>query len=107
MPGSERHLYEGKLWGGTDQQIVGYGIMDYRNRSGDEVQWFVVGLAAQKDYISMYVNAVENDTYLLGQYKGKLGKVKIGSASISFDSLGDVEFENLMDLVTRAGELGG
>lgn len=32
MPGAERYLYVGKFWGGTDQQIVGYGIMDYRDR---------------------------------------------------------------------------
>lgn len=106
MPDAGRHLYEGKFWGGSEQQIVGYGVMDYTNRSGDEVEWFTVGLAAQKNYISMYVNAVENDAYLLGQYKGKLGKVKMGSASISFDTLDDVDHESLMDLVERAGQLG-
>lgn len=105
MPGEERHLYEGRFWGGSDQQITGYGIMDYTNRSGEDVEWFVLGLAAQKNYISLYVNAVENDTYLLGQYKGKLGKVKIGSASISFETIEDVDYVNLMELVTRAGEL--
>lgn len=104
MPEAERHLYEGKLWGGSDQRIVGYGIMDYRNRSGEDVEWFIVGLAAQKTYISMYVNAVEGGTYLLAGYEGRLGKVKTGSASISFDSVDDVDFEILMDLVERAGQ---
>jgi len=33
-----------------------------------------------------------------------LGKVKTGSASISFDSVDDVDFEILMDLVERAGQ---
>lgn len=106
MPGAGRYLYEGKFWGGSKQQIVGYGMMDYTNRSGDAVEWFTVGLAAQKNYISIYVNAVENDAYLLGQYKGKLGKVKMGSASISFDALDDVDYESLMDLIERAGRLG-
>lgn len=106
MPGAGRHLYEGKFWGGSEQQIVGYGVADYTNRSGDAVEWFTVGLAAQKNYISIYVNAVENGVYVLGQYKGKLGKVKMGSASISFDSLDDVDYESLMDLVERAGRFG-
>lgn len=79
--------------------------MDYQNRSGDDVEWFVVGLATQKDYISMYVNAVHEGAYLLSQYEGKLGKVKTGSASISFRSLDEVAFPSLMDLVRRAGEL--
>lgn len=106
LPRAERHLYEGKLWGGTDQQIVGYGILDYRNKSGDDVQWFLVGLAAQKDHISMYVNAVEDGQYLLAQYEGRLGKAKLGSASISFTSLDDVDIAALGELLSRAGELG-
>lgn len=107
MPDAERLLYEGKLWGGSDQRIVGYGIMDYQNRSGEDVEWFVVGLAAQKAYISMYVNAVEGGTYLLAGYEGRLGKVKTGTASISFDSVDDVDFEILMELVDRAGQSVG
>lgn len=105
MPEAERHIYEGKFWGGNDQQIVGYGVMDYDNRSGDHVEWFIVGLAAQKNYISMYVNAVKDGRYLLRDYEEKLGKVKVGSASISFDRLDDVDFDVLMDLVEEAGQL--
>lgn len=107
LPGRERFLYEGKFWGGSDQRIVGYGVMDYTNRSGEDVHWFVVGLAAQKNYISIYVNAVENDTYLLAQYADRLGKVKTGSASVSFDAVADVDLDNLMELVERAGALTG
>lgn len=102
MPNAERHLYEGTFWGGSDQQIVGYGVMDYRNRSGDDVEWFMVGLAEQKNHISMYVNAVEDGEYLLGQYEGKLGKARLGSASIAFSSLEDIELDNLLELVGRA-----
>ncbi len=105
MPESERHVYEGKFWGGSDQQIVGYGVMDYENRSGDHVEWFVVGLAAQKNYISMYVNAVKDGRYLLRDYEEKLGEVKVGSASISFDRVDEVDFDVLMDLVEEAGQL--
>lgn len=99
----ERHLYEGVLWGGTEQRIVGYGILDYRNKSGDEVEWFLVGLAAQKNYISMYVNAVDDGKYLLTRYEGRLGKVKQGSASISFSSLADLDLEVLTEMLGRAG----
>lgn len=106
MPGSERHLYEGTFWGGSDQQIIGYGILDYRNKSGDDVEWFLVGLAAQKNYLSMYVNAVEDGKYLLAQYDGRLGKVKKGSASISFTCLDDVDVATLTEMVGRAGVIG-
>lgn len=107
MPGAERHLYEGTFWGGSDQQIVGYGIMDYRNKSGADVEWFLVGLAAQKNYISMYVNAVDGGKYLLSSYEGRLGKVKQGSASISFNRLDDVDLDTVEELLGRSAELGG
>lgn len=105
MPGAQRHLYEGKFWGGSDQQIVGYGMMDYENRSGDNVEWFVVGLAAQKNYTSMYVNAAKDGRYLLRDYEKRLGKAKVGSASVSFGNLDDVDFDVLMELVEEAGRL--
>lgn len=103
MPNHERHLYEGKFWGGSDQQIVGYGIMDYTNKSGEDVEWFIVGLAEQKNYISMYVNAVEDGKYLLREYEKDLGKAKVGSASISFESIDHIDFDNLMEMISRAG----
>ena len=102
MPDAARYLYEGKFWGGSDQQIIGYGIVDYQNSSGDDVEWFLVGLAEQKNYISMYVNAVKDGAYLLRDYEKKLGKAKVGSASISFDSIDDIDFDALMDLVEEA-----
>lgn len=104
MPDSGRHLYEGKMWGGTDQKIIGYGVLDYTNRSGQDVEWFIVGLAAQKNHISMYVNAIKDGAYLLREYEKKLGKAKVGSASIGFDTIDDVDFDNLMELVEEAAE---
>jgi hypothetical protein len=106
MTGHERHLYEGKFWGGSDQQIVGYGVLDYANRTGDDVEWFLVGLAAQKNNLSMYVNAVSDGAYLLREYEGRLGKVKLGSASIGFRSVEDVDLDSLMELVGRAAKPG-
>jgi len=105
MPGQPRFLYEGVFWSGSEQQIVGYGVMDYENRSGLMVEWFLVGFAAQKDHISIYVNAVEDGQYLLGKYEGKLGKAKLGSASIAFKTLADLDLDNLLEMVSRASEL--
>lgn len=102
MSGASRVLYEGKFWGGSDQKIIGYGEFRYTNSSGKTVEWFMVGLAAQKNYLSMYVNAVDDDGYVLAQYKDRLGKVKVGSASISFKDVDDVNIDVLMELVDVA-----
>ena len=51
----------------------------------------MVGLALQKANISIYVNAVKDGQYLGKVYGKQLGKVKIGSASIGFKSLADLD----------------
>ena len=93
------------MWGGTEQRIVGYGSYRYVNASGADVDWFVVGLAMQKSHLSLYVNAVEDGAYLVKRYADRLGKVKVGSANVTFKRLSDVELDVLLEMVARAREL--
>ena len=95
-------LWEGRFWGGSDQQIIGYGDFVYKGSRAKEVNWFLVGLAVQKHYISVYVNAVEGGRYLAEKYKKQLGKVKIGKSSISFKRLADVNITALRELLETA-----
>lgn len=47
LEGCERMLWEGVFWGGTVQQIIGYGGIVQPRSKGDDVEWFVkVGSAA-------------------------------------------------------------
>ena len=107
MAGLPRTVWEGKFWGGTQQRIIGYGEYHYRGRSGAEGEWFVVGLAAQKAYLSLYVNAAEDGEYLIKRWADQLGKVKAGSANVTFRRLADVDLDALLGLVGRARELTG
>lgn len=102
LKGASRVLWEGVFWGGSEQSIIGYGDMRYQRSSKDSVDWFMVGLAAQKNYISVYINATEDKQYVAKKYGDKLGKVKVGSSSISFKRLADVELKELMKLVEIA-----
>lgn len=103
--GHERVLWEGVFWGGTQQRIVGYGVYRYRGRSGAEGEWFVVGLAAQKGHLSLYVSATEDGQYLVKRYADRLGKVKIGSANVTFKRLADLDLPAVIELATRARDL--
>lgn len=98
MAEQPRTLWEGTFWGGSDQTIIGYGDLAAA-RSGQGPDWFMVGLALQKNYISMYVNAVEDGQYVLERYKARLGKVKVGKASVSFKSIEDVDLDTLAEVV--------
>ncbi len=103
-PELEPWVWRGKMWGGTDQTILGYGAYDYVNRGGEEVHWFLIGLANQKAHLSLYVNAVRDGRYLGQVYANRLGKVKVGSASIGFRNLADLDLKVLAEMVREAAD---
>lgn len=105
IAGQSKTMWEGRLWGGTDQQIIGYGDYTYRKSDGKTVEWFIVGLAVQRNYLSVYVNATDGRAYLAERYAERLGKVKVGKSSISFTSIDDVDLDRLSELITEAKRL--
>ena len=74
LPGHGRCLWEGVFWGGSEQRIIGYGDMSYVRSDKKRVDWFLVGLARQKNYYSVYVNAVDGRRYLAEAYAGQAGQ---------------------------------
>ncbi len=100
----DQWIWRGKMWGGTDQTILGYGHFDYVNSSKEKVEWFLIGLANQKAHVSLYVNAVRDKKYLGQVYAERLGKVKPGSASISFKKLEDLNLGVLAEMVAEAAK---
>lgn len=103
--GDARVMWEGIFWGGTEQSIIGYGDLEQARSKGETVRWFVVGLALQKSGISVYVNAVKDGQYLGKVYGKTLGNVKIGSASIGFKQLADLDIDTFTSMVREAREL--
>lgn len=101
MKGASRVLWSGLFWGGSKQNIIGYGDYPYL-RKGKKIEWFFIGLAVQKNYVSLYVNAVEDNKYLSQKYADQLGKVKVGASSISFKRLDDVDLPKLLEMLKRA-----
>ena len=105
LSGPERVLWEGVFWGGSQQAIIGYGSYRYQGRSGAEGEWFVVGLAAQKNYLSLYVNAADGSQSLAKAYGPRIGKVKAGSGNLQFKRAADLDPAVLREMVARAKEL--
>ena len=58
-----------------------------------------MGLARQKAYFSLYVNAADGDGHLLRRYSDRLGKVKVGSANVTFKRLADLDLGALRQLL--------
>jgi hypothetical protein len=102
MSGQTRVMWEGKFWGGSEQKIIGYGDFTYEKSKKETVRWFIIGLAAQKSHISLYVNASDSDGYLVKRYEGRLGKAKVGSAAVTFKSADDLDLQVLGELLEQA-----
>ena len=105
LAGLERVLWEGTMWGGTEQRIVGYGGISQPRPRGASVEWFLVGLAEQSRHLSVYVNAAEEGEYIVKRRATELGKVKIGSAAVTFGALDDLDLDAFRALLRRAREL--
>ena len=103
--GRGRRLWVGKFWGGTDQTIIGYGDLTQPRPRGPAVEWFAVGLARQSRTYSVYVNAVADGAYLLASYADRLGRVKVGSVSISFTELDHLDLAVLGEVLAQAATL--
>lgn len=67
--------------------------------SGD---WFVVGLAARKAYVSLYVTADCDGAYLAEAYRERLPKADIGRSCVRIKRLSDVDLGVVAELVRRA-----
>lgn len=66
------------------------------------MEWFIVGLAPQKTYISLNINAADEDGYLIKKHAERLGKVKVGRAAISFKKADDLDLGVLEEVVSMA-----
>lgn len=105
MPARSRTLWEGVFWGGTEQQIIGYGDLIQQRPKGAEVRWFVLGLAQQKSHLSLYVNAVQDGQYLSKSFGSRLGRVKVGSASIAFPTAAAIDLAVLAELAAASSAI--
>jgi hypothetical protein len=88
--------------------MIGYGTFHYRYPSGREGDWFRVGLASNKNYISLYACAADDRGYVAERYKERLGKVNIGRSCVRFKRVADLDQGALRELLreTAAGTFG-
>ena len=91
-PGLKRYFHKGTPAGsaGMRFKMIGYGRFEYAIKSGKTTPWPVVGVALQRNYISVYVSTTRPDgSPPLAAYPG-LGEKRRGRFNFSF-----VKFEEL------------
>jgi len=84
---------------------MGYGELRYATRSGDTVEWPVIGVALQKNYISVYVAVTRADAPIVPTYAGRLGEKRIGRNNFSFERFDDLNAAGVSSLVAEIGRI--
>ncbi|MGE4158612.1 MAG: iron chaperone [Planctomycetota bacterium] len=88
--------------------MIGYGAFKYRNYKNEIIDWPVVALANQKQYVSVYVCAIVDGKYVAEKHKKELGpKVKVGKSCISFKKLEDINLPVLGKVLKKAAKKPG
>ncbi len=87
--------------------MIGYGSFHYKSKSGREGDWSIIALASQKNYISVYICAVDGKEYLAEKYKKEFPKASIGKSCIRFKKLEDINLEFLMKVIKEAAASPG
>lgn len=87
--------------------MPGYGSFPYKNAKKETVSWPTIALASQKNYISLYLCAVEKGEYLAEKNKDMLGKVSVGKSCIRFKKLEDLNLKTLEKVIKLAAKSPG
>lgn len=93
VPGLKRHFA---------YNMLGYGTFKYKNNKKQELDWPVIALASQKNYISLYVCCAVEGKYLAEGFKDRLGKVSVGKSCIRFKKVEDLNLDVVKDLLLAA-----
>ena len=98
---------------GMTMTMIGYGRFEYTVQSSTApIAWPVLGLALQKNYISLYCSASGDDGPFTRAYAGRLGRAKVSSKGVvTFANRRDLNLDVLAEMAAAieaglaAGEL--
>ena len=82
--------------------MLAYGPWHYKYASGREGDGFHIGVASNKNYISLYVCAGDDQGYIAERYKEALPKANIGRGCVRFKRLSDLDQADLKKLLKES-----
>ena len=87
--------------------MLGYGSFPYVNYKKEPIEWPVIALANQKQYVSLYVCSVIDGKYVAETHKKELGKVSVGKSCIRFKKIEDIDLKGLKKVLKLAEKKPG
>ena len=90
---------KGRMWGNS---LIGFGDWLVRSeRTGREVDWFVIGFSPLKAKFSLYLGL---DVQQFAKHLEKLGKHKTGVGCLYINKLSDIDLNVLNDMIKDAAK---
>jgi hypothetical protein len=68
-------------------------------KSGQRVTWPIIGLALQKNYISLYTSVIKDGAPITERHKGALGELRSGRGNFSFVTFAQLNASGVIDLL--------
>jgi hypothetical protein len=87
---------------GMTLSMIGYGQYQYTVKASPApVTWPILGLALQKNYISLYNSAYRDESPFTCGYAGRLGRARVSAKGVvTFSGLGDLDLPALTEMIT-------
>jgi hypothetical protein len=106
VPRLQRWFYPGAPADGPGMRmsLIGYGSFQYEVKSGQRVTWPIVGLALQKNYISLYTSVVKDGAPITDRHRGGLGELRSGRGNFSFSTFGQLDQDKVRALLADIDE---
>lgn len=106
-PNLKRYFHKGTPPGqpGMRFKMIGYGKSFYPATSGEAAEWPVVGVALQKNYISVYFSVTEDGAPVTHHYAGRLGEARMGRNNFSFDRFEDLNCDAVAHLIAKVARM--
>ncbi|MDL2239313.1 DUF1801 domain-containing protein [Bacteroidales bacterium OttesenSCG-928-L14] len=91
-----------KMWGSS---LIGFGNWRVRSeKTGREVDWFVIGFSPRKANFSLYLGL---DVQKFADKLEKLGKHKTGVGCLYINKLADIDMNVLNELINESAKANG
>ena len=87
--------------------MPGYGSFKYKGSKKELLDWPTIAVASQKNYVSVYICAVNKNGYIAEQNKNDLGKVSVGKSCIRFKKIEDLNLDALKKVIQIAEKSPG
>jgi Domain of unknown function (DU1801) len=81
--------------------MLAYGRWHYKYDTGREGDWFRIGVASNKNYVSLYICATDAKGYVAERFKKQLPKASIGKSCVRFKRLSDMDHAVLSKLIRK------